>query len=67
MEGNIKTMKDIKFLQQRKGKLIKVFLMNGFQKKGAIREIGDDYIIFQEAGASGLDLIWKHAISTFSD
>ena len=48
------------------GDTVRLFLMNGFQKEGKIVELGDDYIIFRDARARKNELIWKHAISTFS-
>ena len=51
---------------QEKGDTVRLFLMNGFLKKGKIVELGDDYIIFRDNGTSKNELIWKHAISTFS-
>ena len=61
-------MNEIKHLKEiyENNDTVRLFLMNGFQKEGKIVELGDDYIIFRDNGTSKNDLIWKHAISTFS-
>jgi len=63
--ANMNEIKHLKGIQEN-GDTVRLFLMNGFMKKGKIVELGDDYIIFRDNGTSKNDLIWKHAISTFS-
>ena len=61
-------MNEIKHLKEihENGDTIRLFLINGFQKEGKIVELGDDYIIFRDNRLRKNELVWKHAISTFS-
>jgi len=61
-------MNEIKHLKEiyENNDTVRLFLMNGFQKEGKIVELGDDYIIFRDSRLRKNELVWKHAISTFS-
>ena len=61
----IKPMKDVEYLKKRLGKKIRIYLMNGFVKKGIVKELHEDHIIFRENGSNDDDMIYRHAISTF--